>query len=51
MRNGLFELRGESASLLMLRMVGEWPAFILLAFLGAVLALVVAAPWLLRTLR
>jgi len=43
--------RQESASLLMLRMVGEWPAFILLAFLVAVLALVMAAPRLLRTLR
>jgi len=45
-----FEVR-EVASLLMLRMVSEWPALILLAFLVAVLALVMAAPRVLRTLR
>jgi hypothetical protein len=51
MYSGLFGLRQESASLLMLRVVGELPAFILLTFLLAVLALVIATPRLLRTLR
>jgi len=51
MNSFLFGVRRESASLLMLRMVGEWPALILLAFLVAVLALLMAAPRLLRTLR
>lgn len=51
MNDFLFGVRGESASILMLRMVGEWPALILLACLVALLAVVAAAPRLLRTLR
>jgi hypothetical protein len=51
MRSLQLGLRGEGASVLMLRMVSEWPALIFLALLVAVLALVMAAPRLLRTLR